>query len=209
MIIKRKTAALLPNLFDYAFKKGVVDAYEMGNDYECREFIDKCRANSDFALLDMPDYVMTWREWRYHLTTWCRYAKIYKLSEELLDKITTINYAWVVFPVCMDFYLMGAEEWLENPNPIKIAEFKRTKKVHWKVVAKHLQTMKRDDLLAYAQGFAYERIRHEANMEGKQLPNKLAYMTFCQAIWALTRPLPKREKPDLRFKKVKVVEKIV
>lgn len=182
-MINRQTSRMILKLFDTCFKKGVQDAYEADNEHWCQEFIEARHTRGDFGLLDVTDSY-TWGEWRMILARWCRYTKNMKLCPKFLDRIYTTNFYWAIFPIAMDFYILGIKEWLEYPNPLKLEIFKYESSVHWKPMPrKGLQKMSTDDKVSYVQEFAYERERTDPDAHGK-------YTSFAQELWAFTRPLP-------------------
>lgn len=182
-MINRQTARMILKLFDCCFKRGVIDASEADNEHWCREFIEARRTQGDFSLLDVSD-IYDWKEWRMILARWCRYTKNMKLCPLYLDKVYKENYYWSIFPIAMDFYILGVEEWLEYPNPYKIELFRYSASTHWKPMPrKGLQKITTDDKVSYVQQFAYERERLDPARGG-------SYVNFAQEIWAFTRPLP-------------------
>lgn len=183
-LITKNNARHLITLFDIAFRHGVIHASEVADDYKCREWVAKIREDHTFGLVNC-DWFMDWREWRYTLSRWCRYNRIYTLAESCLDKIKHMNYAWAILPLCMDFYIMGVEEWLSYPNERDLDAFKSRSRIHWKDIEHKMKRIRLDDYIAYAQGFAYERIRSEADLP--TAPSAISYNSLCQMIWQYTR----------------------
>lgn len=195
-MINRQTAKMILKLLDYCFKKGVEDAFDADNEHWCNEFIERRYAKRDFSLLDVTDSY-DWKEWRMILGRWCRYNRNLKLCPDYLDRVYSQNFYWSIFPIAMDFYILGIQEWLEYPNPYKLELFKVTSNIHWKPMPrKTLEKMSTDDKVSYIQQFAYERERIDPEGNGK-------YINFAQEMWAFTRPLP----PD-PLKKVKNAKNI-
>lgn len=182
-MINRQTARMILKLFDCCFKRGVIDASEVDNEHWCHEFIEARHTQRDFSLLDVTD-IYDWKEWRMILARWCRYSRNMKLCPEYLDRVYKENYYWSIFPIAMDFYILGIQEWLEYPNPYKLELFKFTPSVHWKPMPrKNLEKLTIDDKVSYIQQFAFDRERLDPEGNGK-------YTNFAQDMWAYTRPLP-------------------
>lgn len=193
-MINRQTAKMLLKLFETCFKQGVIDACEQDDDYWCREFIEARRTQGDFSLLDVRDSY-DWKEWRMIIGRWCRYTHNLKLCTLYLDKVYTKNFYWSVFPIAMDFYMLGIEEYLEYPNPINLELFKTKSGQHWKPMkTKIMQHMDRDEKVGYVQQFAFERERMDPEANGK-------YTAFAQEVWGFTRPLPPDPLKELKKKK--------
>lgn len=200
-MINRQTAKMLLKLFETCFKQGVIDACEQDDDYWCREFIEARRTQGDFSLLDVRDSY-DWKEWRMIIGRWCRYTHNLKLCVLYLDKVYTKNFYWSVFPIAMDFYMLGIEEYLEYPNPINLELFKTKSGQHWKPMkTKIMQHMDRDEKVGYVQQFAFERERMDPEANGK-------YTAFAQEVWGFTRPLPPDPLKELKKKKKNVRKSI-
>lgn len=183
-MINRQTCKMMMKLFDVCFKKGVQDAFEADNEQWCQEFIEERREKLDFSLLDVRDSY-DWKEWRIIIARWCRYTHNLKLCPEYLDRVYAENFYWSIFPIAMDFYILGVKEWLEYPNPHNLELFKFTHNEHWKPMPrKNLQKMDTNDKVGYVQEFAYDRERLDPNANGK-------YISFAQEVWAFTRPMPR------------------
>ena len=191
--LNRESAKQIIRFFDLCFKQGVVNACEMRDDYEVRRFLEQHRAAWDFGVLGEPDD-FDWEMWRFTLYRWARYNHLTKFAERYIYKIVKKNYLWYFLPFCMLFYLMGVEEWLENPNEQRLEIFKREGRVHWKEVPATVRKITVNDFIAYMADwtFEYRRIPEEAR--------KMSALTmdgFCRAMHALTR---KYEGPPVRIK---------
>ena len=198
--LNRTTAPQVLKIFDYCFKQGVFDAYELGDDYSAKEWMEDRKADGGYGLLSDMETPYDWRRWRFTLFRWCRNARMGSVGETYIDRIVKVsNYLFCVVPISMRFYLMGIEEWLEYPNQTNIQIFKQTKKIHWKPVAPHLRTMTKDDFITCIQDFVYERQKfhkriqedyseEEANRILSRDATDKSYDNFVKAVWALTRP---------------------
>lgn len=187
--LNRATAPQVLRLFDLCFRQGVFDAYDQDDDYAVREFLEKHKENGGYGLV-YDDDNFDWRRWRYTIARWCRenrlgsVGNVYLDSPELWKGYKTFLFA--VIPISMRFYLMGVEEWLENPNPGRIPEFKMFKKTHFKNVPSHLKEMSTQDFISYIQEFVYERQR----LHIKNDLTDRQYDSFAQAMWTLTKKYP-------------------
>lgn len=184
--LNRTTAPQVIRLFDACFKHGVLDACAYEDDYYVREFLTKHKSAGDYGLVH-DDENFDWRRWRYILERWCREDRVGTVGETYIGSMHMQRYIktymFAVIPMTMRFYLMGVEEWLEYPNPYDRELFKQTKKIHWKLVPKHLKVIKTCDFLSYLQEFIYER----QNMHLQGDLSESQYDSFSRAMFALTR----------------------
>lgn len=193
------TAPQVLRLFDYCFKQGVLDACDLGDDYEARDWLNERKEDGGYGLLSDKDTPYDWRRWRFTLFRWCRNAHIGSVGETYIDGIRTAsNLLFCVVPIAMRFYLMGIEEWLEYPNSTNTLIFKQTPKIHWKPVAPHLKKITKDDFISYIQDFVYERKKFHEKVKAdwpEEIATPLlnrdasysAYDNFAKAMWTYTR----------------------
>lgn len=191
------SAIQIVRFFDLCFKQGVIDAYNFGNDYDAREFVQKHKEAWDFGVLGEPDDY-DWEMWRFTLYRWGRYSHFTTFARTYIYTITTKNYPWYFLPYCMRFYLMGIEEWLEYPQPTNLEIFKAEGKVHWKPMPPTQRKITINDTIDYMQEFAYlyRRVpKDERQMNANTLDE------YCKAIHTLTR------KYNAKKKKVRIIER--
>lgn len=189
-LLDRSTVKLVLRLLDFSFRQGVLDACKYQDEFRCREFIKERRENLNYGVLDI-DEPLDWVEWRYILTKWSIKGRFHKVSVKFLDRITTVNYNWVILPVAQEFYIRGIEEFLEYPNGRNLELFKSKHRVHWYYNGKPFKYITNDDIVTAIQDICYEKKRKDAGKEGS--PSKLSYDAFCRTVWTLTRPLYKDE----------------
>ena len=188
-LITRTVASQMLSLFDYAFKKGVLDAADMRDEYYCTEFIRKRESTVSYGTLDNP-YDMDWKEWKLTLNRWCAMGRLAHLYQNFIGRINRPGYLMVVLPITQDFYVMGIKEWLEYSNPRPLEVFRTQSKVHWKPIdGKTMSKIKNDNLVTLAQEFAYNRSHRVDELEDLITPK--AYEVFGLELWKMTRPIPK------------------
>lgn len=185
--LNRRLAPTILRFFDLCFKQGVVDAHNFHDDYEAREFVARHKEAWDFAVLGQPEPYL-WDEWRFTLFHWARANGLVGLAMQHIYQITKKNPQWYLFPHCMCFYLMGIEEWLENPEPSKLQVFLDTPKVHWKKMPQGQQKMTKNDIIACMQGFVFDYRR--TPVEGRPF-NAMTFDGYARAMHDLTRPYGK------------------
>ena len=182
--LNKTTAAQAIRLFDYCFKMGVIDACELGDDYVASSWLEERLADRKYGLLSDYEAEFDWKRWRFTLFRWCRNCSLRQLGENYIDRIRkSSNFLFGILPICMRFYLMGVQEWLDYPNPTNMMIFKMTARIHWKPVTQNLRTMKTDDFISYIQEFIYERVDNPLEDDVS-----ISYLNgFCVAMWKLTR----------------------
>lgn len=180
--LNRTTAPQILRFFDICFKQGVIDAYNFSNDYDAREFVEKHKPAWDFGVLGEPDD-FDWEMWRFTLYRWARNNRLTPFAENYLYRIVKKNYLWCLLPYCMQFYLMGIEEWLAYPNPGQMERFLHEGKIHWAPQQNpSLQKMTKADFRFYMQEFArqYRRLPEE-----QQPVHHRTMDGYCRAIYDL------------------------
>ena len=153
-LLTRSTAKTAIRFMYLCFQRGVLDAFEFGNDTDAREFYEQKFADWTFGTLVHPEF-SDWRAFRSQLYWWAREYRMKTLAEVYLFRIRNKNYTWCILPYCMRFYLMGVKEWLDYPNPGGIELFKQTGKDHWNPNAP-LKAMTRMDIISYLHTFEFD-----------------------------------------------------
>lgn len=196
-LLNRTSAPTVVRFFDVCFKQGVIDACAFADDYGAQEFLKQHREKWYFGVLGEPDDY-DWEMWRFTLYRWARKHHYMKFSSDFIYRIVNKTYLWYFLPYCMQFYLMGIEEWLEYPNPVKMEIFKGENRIHWKPVERHLRKITTDDTISYMQEFCYNFRRSPLSEGEDRVMNPNAMDAFCQAIHDLTRKYDTRKR--LRIK---------
>lgn len=184
-ILNRTSGPNIVKFLDICFKQGVIDACNIGNDFTCREFCDQHSSEWTFGVLGEPDDY-DWRMFRFALYRWARQSRMTGFAENYIYRIATKSLNWCFILYCMRFYLMGIQEWLEYPNPVGIEIFKKTPRIHWKQLPKHLVKMTKPDIITYMQEIAFE---YQRRPEEERPVSSTQMDSFCVAIFDLTRPL--------------------
>lgn len=189
MLLTRKNSRYLLSLLDFAYKQGVLSAYDADDERYCEEFVSKHKDGTSFGLLEVQGEDITWKEWRWTLTCWARQARVYLIAREYLDHIAGRNYLWAVLPVAFDFYLKGIEDWVKYPNPCNLEVFKNKPKIHWIVERRNdKKVIKNDEIVSEIQRICFERGRKDKGIKGGL--SQCCYDAFASTIWTLTRKLP-------------------
>lgn len=194
--LNRTTAPQMLRFFDVCFKRGVTDACSLGDDYAVREFIDLHKTDWTFGVLGEPND-FDWQMFRFSMYRWARENRLTSFAENYIYKIRTKGYLWTLLPLCMRFYLMGMEEWLEYPNPAAVEVFKGANMVHWAPRPFGQKKITRPDWFVYIQEFAVE---HRRLPEEYQVMSPLMMEDFSRAVYDLSRRLYKSKSEKINIK---------
>ena len=181
-LLTRTTAPAVIRFMCYCFRRGVLDAYEFGNDSDAREFYNQKSEDWTFGTLQYSGD-SDWKAFRSQLYWWSREAHMKTLAESYIFRIRNRNYTWCILPYCMRFYLMGVKEWLDYPNPGRIELFKQSGNVHWDP-ASPIKSITRMDVISYLHTFEFEFRRLE---EGTVDVSAASMSSFIQALYDLSR----------------------
>lgn len=182
--LNSSTGPQVIRFFDVCFKHGVFDAAASEDSDLLADFIADRWADWHFGIIGEPDD-FDWRMYRFRLYQWARDSRLAGLAENYLFRLRSINPYWVLLLFCLRFYLLGAKEWQEYPNPAALDIFKGTAKVHWlPQKTNRSKKFSRSDYFAYMQEFAidYRRLNEES-----RLSTPFAMEQFCIALYSVTR----------------------
>lgn len=167
----------IAHLFDYCFKRGVIEAYDAEDDAAVMEWYEERKKDGGYGLISDMGLEYDWRRWRFTLLRWCRIAGIRTLGEDFIDGLKRDgNILSAVFPFCMRFYLLGVKEWLDYPNQINIEYFRHNPRIHW---TDNGEKFYNNDYIVYLHEFTYEAI--DSGMD----PARIKRLDgFAQAMWS-------------------------
>jgi hypothetical protein len=186
--------AQLFRLYDYAFKQGVADAAETGDDFVADDYLLGRERAADYRLLSDP-HSMDWKEWKFHLCRWCSVIGATKLPLEYLSRIVRPGYMMVALEVAQDFYVMGVEEWQAYKNRLPLEIFKTQPRVHWKPVkGRTLKPIGKKEMLSLCQWMSYKRKHLAEDGIGGCTPE--SHIKFNTELWRATRPVKKLKIDD-------------
>lgn len=184
MIINRTSITQILALFDYAYKRGVVDAYEEGDDARCEKFVEEMSQSSEYGLL-ADDFRMSTREWKFIVGSWCHERRLIRLQTKYIERIYAKNHLAAILPVVQDFYVRGVKDWLEYPNPTRVEVFKNSSRAKWLISGRDRKIMTPYDYASKVQEFCFNRERRA--IKGLEELPKEAFMNFSSEIWLSTR----------------------
>lgn len=189
-ITKRNGTDLL-RLLDYCYKRGVVDAHEVGDNYAVQEWYDEMLHSGRYGLVGFPDEEFDWKRWRFIIHKWARENRFPRNCTDYISEIRRIHgMQYVILPMSMRFYLMGVCEWLEYPNELAISMFKSCDYSRWSnKVPDHMKKMRKDDFILLIQEFVYEFNQHPSGDIEKLGWNALS--DFAVAMWTAAHEIKK------------------
>lgn len=186
--ITNRSALDIIRLLDFCYKKGVVDAAGVGDDFAIQDWFDSMHKTGKYGLVDFPEEECDWKRWRFFLLRWCRENRLSKVGYDYIDNLRKVSgFEYVIIPMTMRFYLQGVKEWLEYPNEMGIVLFKSKWRQRWTTkVPSTMKNMKTDDFISLIQEFIYE-FRQYPMEEMVDFPSS-NLDNFEYAMWQMTRP---------------------
>ena len=186
--LNRTTAPQILRFFDVCFKRGVIDAMDYGDDLDTREFLQARKNEWSLGILGKED--SSWQFFCSNLYWWARNAKLMTLAEKYFFALRKKDLSWCLLPYCMQFYLLGIEEWLDYPNPANIEIFKSTPKLHWSPKGP-IKKFIRPDYFSYLHNFYYQ---YSQIPEDLQTVSPTMMDSFVSAIYDLSSRYGKRKR---------------
>lgn len=183
MMLPRTGVIQLFSLFDFAYKKGVIDASEINDDVFCHDFLERRKAPDVFGTLDCP-HEMDEDEWIFTVKRWCLTNHKKLLYDWLVSPSTCFSNFKVAYSVVQGFYVEGVKDWLEYENMNLIEVFKTRTGAKWGAT---LSIPGLDKKVSMVQNICYQ-YEH-----AYPAPAPRKYRNFGLDIWRLTRTVPKRE----------------
>ena len=185
--ITRKSAPEIIRLLDFCYKRGVVDACNVGDDLAVQDWICDTHKKGKYGIVEFPDEECDWKRWRFFLLRWCRENSMPRLGFDYIDGIRKVSgFEYLIIPMTMRFYLQGVKEWLEYPNELGMVMFKSKPKQRWtNKIPKSMKNMRTDDFISLIQEFIYE-LRQYPMEEMLDFPAS-NYDNFEYAMWQMTR----------------------
>lgn len=180
--LNRTTGTQVLRFFDTCFKRGVIDAYELGDDMEAQSFLDARVEDWKFGVLGKPsDY--DWRSFRVTAYWWARKAGLSSLAEDYIFKAHVKSQIGCFLLFSMRFYLKGIAEWLAYPNPVGIEVFKTATKAHWDTKGQP-KCFTKPDYISYMHEMEHEFSRVP---EERRETSLTSMGGFISAVYDLTR----------------------
>ena len=115
---------------------------------------------------------------------------VYEQAEKYFFALRKKDVSWCLLPYCMQFYLLGIEEWLDYPNPANIEIFKSTPKLHWSPKGP-IKKFIRPDYFSYLHNFYYQ---YSQIPEDLQTVSPTMMDSFVSALYDLSSRYGKRKR---------------
>lgn len=159
-LIERADVSRLITLFDRIYKLGVEDGYNNSHDEGlCREHIETTNYPGNFGLI-RDGFISDEIDWQLTLQREAKAMKIYEAVRKMFIRMgawARSNFYSCILPIAQEFYNMGVEDFLANPNADTITTFMEERRIWW--------GGKRVDTYGYVekiQCFCGKRMRSEA-----------------------------------------------
>lgn len=159
-LIERADVSRLITLFDRIYKLGVEDGYRYSHDEGlCREHIETTNYPGNFGLI-RDGFISDEIDWQLTLQREAKAMKIYEAVRKMFIRMgawARSNFYSCILPIAQEFYNMGVEDFLANPNADTITTFMEERRIWW--------GGKRVDTYGYVekiQCFCGKRMRSEA-----------------------------------------------
>lgn len=133
-IITRTIALNIISLVDYCYRKGVEDAYDIGDEGLAREFLDKVSEIGVYGFLNEEGYTMGWKEWSLRLMSQSRMTRWNSPMTRyftLVGNRVNQNYLGTFIPVSEAFYAKGVRDYTNNPYGCDFQLFQEKERVYW------------------------------------------------------------------------------
>lgn len=159
-LIGKPDVSRLLTLFDRVYKLGVEDGYRHSHDEGlCREHIETTNYPGNFGMI-RDGFISDEIDWQLTLQREAKAMKIYEPIRKMFIRMgawARSNFYSCILPIAQDFYNMGVENFLANPNADTITTFMEERRVWWG--GKHVDTY---GYVEKIQGFCGKRMRSEA-----------------------------------------------
>lgn len=181
-LIDKSVALALIQTLHLSYKQGVYDAYDIDNKGAYEDLYADTREPGVYGLLTDPMRLFDWKEFSLRLTMIARRRSFKSAAVTYLHRLAfnANTYYGCVFPIAQDFYLKGAKDYYEHPNPALIPVFMESSQLLW---LKNLKKVTRNELLDDVQLICYERMTAEEEYpEHKLRRSPQQYQHFMKAM---------------------------
>ena len=133
-LIDRTDVSRLLTLFDRVYKLGVEDGYNNSHDEGlCREHIETTNYPGNFGLI-RDGFISDEIDWQLTLQREAKAMKIYEAVRKMFIRMgawARSNFYSCILPIAQEFYNMGVEDFLANPNADTITTFMEERRIWW------------------------------------------------------------------------------
>lgn len=190
-------------MFYECYRHGVVDAAELDDENQCREYVRFMRSAHIYKILGM-DYELHWKEWRIRMMLYIeRIPYRERLRKFLIDIDSYGTYYSVALRAGMDFYVLGADDFLKYPVSTMIEQFRyETHYRRWQKGFEMTVYRNAGKLNTDLQILLFDRARYDMeivvnNAKGADLAmTQTTYLTFMDAIYRSVFKIDKPEKDE-------------
>ena len=121
--ITPQVSTMLLQLMHFCYKKGVSDAADLHDTNRCVEFVEVMKNGHRFGLVG-KNYFIDWIEWRSIVNLWSNKILFRTMANRYLANIETYHhYDAVPLRLCMDWYVVGVEDYTKFPEMVGLEVF--------------------------------------------------------------------------------------
>lgn len=121
--ITPQVSTMLLQLMHRCYKQGVSDAADLHDTNRCRDFVEVMKNGHRFGLVD-KNYFIDWIEWRSIVNLWSNKIGFRVMANRYLADIETYHhYDSVPLRLCMDWYVIGVEDYTKFPETVGLEVF--------------------------------------------------------------------------------------
>ena len=194
-LINIKSFSDIVRLFDFMYKKAIMDCIDVDDVRKCKDFLRDMKSNKAYALLEF-EYEMTWREWKNTLYFFCLRKRLNTVAL-ILDYVNSIySYYAVILPVAMEFYLKGVADYIECPYQDDYLRFSEKPLEIWGRPSLPKTTRRMmDDMMQLIMDRRHRVIEDPMKKAESDLkePSPSSYDTFAECMWRLSETLKKQK----------------
>lgn len=179
VLIDIKTLNIIFNIFNTCYKAGVMDAEDIGDAEMYASFEREVSVPGVYGRINSFE--------RYDINGWriMLLQMLFKNSDAhkkfLIRAEINKDFINCVFPISLEFYLMGIRDFNTYPTIHDFSLFDNTKFQRW--TRKGIVKVSRSDMFVYVQSFGFRRSQIDFNNKRPASFPKKRYETFMQRLW--------------------------
>lgn len=175
---------IILSIFNTCYKQGVMDAEDVGDGELYASFEHELSVPGVYGRInDFDRYDI--HGWRIQLLQML-FHKSEAHKNFLLRMDIKKDYINCVFPISLEFYLMGIRDYNANPTIHNFDLFDNDKMQRW--TKKGIDRVAKSDIMVWVQSFGFKRSQIDFNNHRPASFPKKRYETFAQRMWLAMQP---------------------
>lgn len=177
--ISKSDAISIISILNGAYKAGVIDAEDVDDECMYDGFADEVSVSGVYGRINRFERLDV-QQWRISLLDMNRDNGKNAINI-LLCSVIGKKYIDCLYPLTMEFYLMGIKDYNENPTIHDFSLFNNRKLEKW--TKNGIKSVSKNEMLIDLQVACLNRSIHDANCKNKYSFPRKKYETFIQKIW--------------------------